>query len=61
MSTISKNGYFRPFFLVQANFWPIEWAKICAKAKTNIWLEADFFNDLYKYGFIAEQLIERLL
>ena len=61
MSTISKNGYFRPFYLVQANFWPIERVKIWAKAKTNIWLEADFFYNFYKYCFIAVQLIERLL
>ena len=44
MSTNSKNGYFQPFFLVQANIWPIEMAKNYAKAKTNIWQEADFFK-----------------
>ena len=61
MSTISKNAYFRQFFLVLANFWPIERAKICAKPKTNKWMEADFFKDFYKPNFIAVQLIQHIL
>ena len=61
MSTISKNGYFRPFFWFRPIFGLLKGQKFCAKAKTNIWLEADFFKDFYKHCFIAIHLIERLL